>query len=127
MCRIDGAEQCLVWDETSPRARSPTQCTECRRPIEKGDPYRRVDYLFEGRWGTEKFCAHCTIAAEWLRAECGGYVAGGVREEIAEHAQEYRDQMLWRLVVGMNRKWKRFADSSLMPIPQMPDTSPVKP
>ena len=30
-------------------------------------------------------------------------------------------------VVGMNRKWKRFADNSLMPVPQMPPISPVKP
>ena len=127
MCNIDDAERCSVWDEADHRASKEWVCTECRRSIARGERYRRVAGLYEGAWTIMRICAHCVVGANWLTAECGGYLLDGVREEIHEHAQEYRSASLWRLVVGADRKWTRFDGTGLMPIPKEPPLShPVK-
>lgn len=123
MCRIDDAERCAVWNQRDLVARAPHVCSECRRTIERGEPYRRIGWLFDGGWSTSKICAHCRIGADWLNAECSGHMADGVREEILEHAEEYRDVGLWRLTAGMERKWQRFDGAGLMPVPKMPPVS----
>jgi hypothetical protein len=70
-----------------------------------------------------KLCQHCQIGADWLREECGGFCQDGVKEEIFEHAQDYRSLSLYRLSVGADRKWQRFDGAGLMPVPKLPPLS----
>ena len=120
---IEGSERCDVWEVTQPRARVEHECTECHRQIDRGEPYLRIGALFEGQWDTMRVCQHCQVGADWLTAECGGFCTHGVREDIHEHAQEYRTAGLWRLVVGAGRKWLRFDGNGLMPVPKLPALS----
>lgn len=123
MCAIDDCDRCDVWDVTQHRAAKPHECTECRRTIAKGEHYRRIGWSFEGSWGTMRLCTHCQIGADWLLAECGGFMADGVLEEIREHAEEYRRASLWKIVVGASKRWAKFGGSGLMPVPAMPPLS----
>lgn len=123
MCAIEYAEPCDIWNETNVRAaRKPAQCSECRRTITIGEPYRHIKALSDRHWYTSRQCQHCCVGADWLSAECKGYMLDGVADEIREHAEEYRDAGLWRLVVGTKRRWQR-PDGSLMPVPRMPKLS----
>lgn len=121
MC-TDG-EPATVCNEFNRKAAKEHRCSECRRAIAKGENYREIRSLFEGSWSTVKVCAHCLVGLEWLAKECNGYAIGGVREEIREHAEEYQIVPLWRLTVGMNRKWSRFDGAGLMALPKMPPLS----
>lgn len=123
MCMIDDGERSTVWNEVEKTARKAHVCTECRRTINPGESYVRIASLFEGSWDTYKQCAHCCIVTKWLTEECSGYLAHGVYEDIHEHAREYRTLPLWRLTVGMARKWQRFDGAGLMPIQKMPPLS----
>lgn len=74
---------------------------------------------------SSKTCTHCTIAQAWLRRECGGFCYGMVEEDIRDHIAEARDTAplsLAKLVVGMQRQWKRFYTDALMSQPKMPGT-----
>lgn len=124
MCMIDDADRCEVWRETVVKAaRKAARCSECGRPIATGETYRRIFHVSEGDAGTDRQCQHCMVAADWLTKECNGYCTSGVQEDIREHADEYRSAGLWRLVVGQRRKWKRFDEEGLMPIPRLPPLS----
>ena len=49
---------------------------------------------------------------------CGGWVTGLLAEDLHEHHNEgYHEDGLLRLLVGLNRKWKRFDNSGLMRVP----------
>ena len=122
MCAIDGAERYDVYETSNRRARKPHKCGECGRPIIVGELYRSSRGLFEGSWNTNCICAHCQIAADWLTENCAGFVDNGVYEDIHEHAEEYFAIALpiYRLCVGMRRKWVRFDGAGLMPPPRLP-------
>ena len=123
MCAIDDADRYTVYHEATRRARKQHKCDECRRLIEPGETYRCTSGLSEGHWTINRVCAHCTVATNWLQAECGGYLDGGVQEDIEEHAAEYRQAALWRLVIGMRRKWRAFKADALMALPKTPAVS----
>lgn len=123
MCRIDDGEYCDVWREADRRAAKGHQCTECGRPIDRGERYLRIEGLYAKSWTTMRLCAHCRIGADWLRAECGGFTLDGVIDEIREHAEEYRSGALWRIVAGAARKWRRFDGNGLMEVPAFPPLS----
>jgi hypothetical protein len=120
MCFIHDAVPSTAWTETCPTARCEHICDECGRTISIGETYLRIKDLFDRRWASTAVCAHCRVGADWLRQECGGILLHAVGQEIHEHATEYGRQGLWRLVVGANRKWRRFDGNSLMPLPPMP-------
>ncbi len=120
MCRIDGADRSEVYSESTHRARKEHKCYECRRAIMPGEVYRRVFTVTEGDASSMKVCGHCIVAQDWLISNCGGYVYGEVREEIEEHAQEYRALSLARIAVGMRRKWRRLRGDGLLAVPPSP-------
>jgi hypothetical protein len=121
MCMADGSDRADVWLEWKPRARKEHKCDECSRPIAKGETYRQTKALYEGSWLALKQCAHCVVLADWLVAECGGYLTQGIVEDFGEHAQEYGRFDLTRLRWGAENQWQR--KGALLPIPRMPPTS----
>lgn len=124
MCAIDDAERFSIWVEDQRRAAKEHSCSECGRQIAKGETYLYTKGLMSGYgWSVAKLCAHCKVGAAWLSKECGGYLQHGVREDIREHAEEYRSAFLWRLVVGADRGWERFDKTGLMKIPTSPPLS----
>ena len=123
MCAIDDGDLCTIWRETTPRAAKPYKCAECGREIAPGEKYKRIDCLFEGSWDYAHICAHCGVMADWLGKECGGWVLRGVLDDFREHANDYRWPDLYRLIVGVKRKWQRFDGEALMPIPKLPTLS----
>lgn len=121
MCMIDGAEgvdHSQVYDIK--RSRKEHTCNECHRKIAVGSAYRRSELLMEGSWSTFHTCEHCMVACRWLSAQCGGWLHEGVYEDIEEHVPVYRIAGLYRLKIGMQRKWRRFDGAGLMPIQKVP-------
>lgn len=124
MCSIDDAEHFVIEESGHRNARKPHVCSECRRQIEIGETYYWSRGLMSGDgWWKTKQCAHCEVGKDWLTKECGGWCFDMVREEVHEHAEDYRSFGLYRLSVGANRKWQRFDGAGLMPIPKMPPLS----
>lgn len=109
MCRIDDYDEGPeFFQETEPRARKEHRCGDCGRTIKSGEKYLRS----VGKWGYEinshVTCAHCKAASRWLQTACGGYLFGGIGEELREHWHEepgLRSVMLARLVIGHRDHW----------------------
>lgn len=121
MCNVDNADESVtVLSDTRPRARKPHRCDECARTIEPGEAYRRHSFVFEGRVGCSKCCTHCEVARAWLRDECGGWIYGGVLEDIAEHVHDHGyGPDLEALLAHMRSQW-RGPDGSLLAVPDVP-------
>lgn len=116
MCAIDGADPCDVYTVLHPRARNRQECEECQRFIQPGEVYLRVKMLYEGHWDEFVACAHCEVAGEWMTTVCGGYLHGGLNEELREHWSEgYASILMGRLILGMRDRWHGGAD----PVPDV--------
>jgi len=122
MCMIDGAEPVQMLSEGYRKARKEHKCSECRRPIRTGEAYYYERFKCEGDLNYHKTCAHCEVVRQWLSDECGGWVYGGVEEDIREHAQEGYGWPILRLTVAMHNNWLR-RDGSLRPVPAVPKTT----
>lgn len=129
MCMLDYCDPCDVFNCAERRAIKPHRCGDCSRQIERFERYRHYSFLSDGSWSHTNLCAHCYAAAEWLRANCGGYVLEAIKDDLREHLDEYR----WagwlgvaRLVKGMEHQWRIERGpraGQLMPIPTgMPAT-----
>lgn len=123
MCAIDDCDD--RYDPYSikdvKRARKEHTCDECCRKIAVGEPYLYVFGVLRGYGGNSHYtCAHCRVAANWLRSNCGGFVHSGVQEDIEQHVEEYPALAfgLSRFIVGMRRQWKRFDGNGLMRVPR---------
>lgn len=120
MCQIDDAEPCEFLNVTYHTACKQHKCDECRRVIRVKEIYEKAVGKADGTIFVSKTCEYCQEAREWLVKECGGYVYGGVLQDLQDHMDEgYRHGSLTRLVVGMSRKWKKFTSDSLMSVPQI--------
>jgi len=118
---VDDADgTCEVWQESHRKARKQHQCQECGRTIKPGERYMFIFTVFEGEARGNKVCAHCEIACDWLRSNCGGYMLHAVEEDIDQHVEEYRRMDIARLAVGMRRNWQRIRKAGLMPVPKLP-------
>lgn len=122
MCMIDGGEYCAVFVTKTRKARKPHQCEECGRLISPTERYRYQSWVMEGSAASAAMCGHCEAAADWLVINCGGYLVGGVTEDIREHILEYPSIAfgLQRLKVGIQRQWRRFDGVGLMPVERVP-------
>jgi len=106
MCAIDDADPADVWSETTRRAAKPHTCEECSRCIQIGEQHLYVSCLYDGHWSTFRTCAHCAAAGVWMRTVCGGYLTGGLLEELQEHWDEgYRSVGFGRLIIGARHRW----------------------
>lgn len=122
MCMIDYAERCTVLSDTEPTARKAHRCDECHRIIEPGEKYKNESLLMDGQASTHKTCRHCLRVREWLCDECGGWVYGGVEEDIREHSWEGYGVAVKMMAAGMERKWKR-RDGRMWRLPSLPKVS----
>jgi hypothetical protein len=115
---IDDAEPATVYHtRIVMHAQRPHQCDECQRQIKASERYRSTTMLCDGFWSTFKTCAHCMQCEAWLQAQCGGYLHGGVQLDLEGHLDELEfgpgeRVALLRLVAGMRRQWRSFADPS---------------
>jgi hypothetical protein len=110
-------------------ARKDHRCGDCGRIIGKGESYMVGSWASEGRIERMKMCAHCRVVADWLEANCGGYVWGGLIEDLREHIEEYAGVYppvvldLKRIDVMADHDW-RFKRGpragQLLPVPKMP-------
>ena len=125
MCMIDGSDGLVtVLSESDPIANKQHMCAECFRNISPGEQYHVDRYVFDGEFSNHKTCAHCMVARAWLQAECGGWLYCGVEEDVRDHVTNgYTYPVgVYRLVVGMSRKW-RTPRGKLLPIPKLPQTT----
>jgi hypothetical protein len=109
----DGADfEGTFLGESTRKARKVHKCEECWREIQPGEQYRIATWVNDGRVDSMKMCAHCRVASKWLSDNCGGFVYGGVWEDIEEHIEEYRDvypevtRDLKRLAVWEQHGWR---------------------
>lgn len=121
MCSLD-YDPPDFWTERLVRAAKPHRCGECDRVIEPSETYWRATSKYDGAIGTYKTCVHCRVGHDWLSINCGGFSYHGLDEEMAEHVDEYPElgNGLLRIQVGLRRKWRRFDQAGLMPIPPLP-------
>ena len=122
MCAHEDADPAVVLSDKDYKATKQHRCSECGRTIEAGEHYNRQTIAFEGTRETYKVCSHCEVCRDWLQHECGEWIYGGVRKEIAEHYHDGYTQV-GRLLVGIQRRWSRFNGQGLMPIPNEPVNS----
>lgn len=116
MCMVDYGEPATLYNaRVVTHSRKARKCEECRRDIAIGEKYHSASMLYEGRWSTYDTCEHCMAAQRWLTAQCGGFLHGGVDEDLREHVHELtfapgEAVALLRLIVGIRRHWRSFAD-----------------
>jgi hypothetical protein len=128
MCMIDDADGSVTMlGEAFHVARKQHRCVECRRTIEPGERYLCERFVWESALHFHKTCAHCQVARQWLKGECGGYVYGSVEGDLREHVTDAPGEYafgVYRLAVGMQTKWQRkYGSPGLRPLPTMPATT----
>lgn len=112
MCAIDFADQADFAHGEWRRAGKVHRCEECIRVIPRGQRHYYLSTLFDGRWSTWRTCEHCHAAGLWMHVVCGGYLTGGLLEELVEHWDEgFRSVGFGRLIVGMRRRWNEGRDA----------------
>lgn len=118
MCAIDNSDYTFQFYTTlrPVRARKPHRCDECSRNIAAGETYYYAFGVFGGHGEGYHICAHCCVAVAWLQRNCGGFLHGGVQDDIEEHFREAGFWPVGRYVVGMLRRWQR-RDGSMMRMP----------
>lgn len=124
MCNVDYSDGYVtILHDRHPIAKKEHRCGECHRTIWRGESYMTERTIFDGNAETHKTCLHCQIARDWLVGECGGFLYGGVKEDIYEHAREGYGFGVVRLAAGMQNHWSR-KDGRLWPIPKAPPLTP---
>lgn len=115
MCAVDFADPADLWNHETRTARKPHPCSDCARTIEPGERYMHHTWLYDGRWDRAKQCRHCVALGDWMEVLCGGYLVGGLMEELTEHWDEgYRSFAVGRWMIHMRRRWRDGAD----PVPE---------
>jgi hypothetical protein len=119
MCMIDGADEDWVsLGSRMRKARKEHRCYECHRQIVTGETYEAAKGVSDGDIQTFKTCAHCVWARTWIVEQCGGFLYGGVLEDLREHwdeSWELRSMDLGRRVILMRDQWVRHGE--LVPVP----------
>jgi hypothetical protein len=116
MCAIDWSDGWEFYSAAERRARKDHKCYDCNRVIHRGETYHHAAGKSDGYFCDYKICAHCIAAGAWLNAACGGWLYGGIGEELREHWQyepDHHSMALGRIIIGHRRRWRDGAD----PIP----------
>lgn len=123
MCMLDYSDGAvsMIGDEWR-KAKKEHRCKECKRTIEPGERYSYETFHWDGEFHVHKTCEHCIVVRDWLQAECGGWLFGGVEEDFDEHSNKYGRADLLRISVGMDWKWCG-PSGRLLPVPAMPPTT----
>lgn len=127
MCMIENADgTCLVLSDRNYKARKTHKCAECGRVIGIGETYRVERLVFYNEASTHKTCPHCVIVRDWLNGECGGFLYGGIEEDILEHVHYGGYGIgVGRLAAGMCKAWRN-KDGQVLALPKMPLTTHEK-
>lgn len=106
-----------IYKERARVAKKEHKCSECSRLILTGEKYRSAFMVFESHPAAFKTCRHCRVGQQWLLDNCGTFAHGGLMEEMEEHIGEYPDIAfgLYRIKVGMRRRWRSFSGAELLP------------
>ena len=110
------------WETVDPpkmrTARKAYVCGECGRNIPVGEQYEHAKHRDDYGLSTQRTCAHCAAVRSWLVVQCGGWLYGGVYEDLRQHWDEewlLRSMYLGRAIVGMRCRWWR--NAARMPVP----------
>jgi hypothetical protein len=83
---MEAEEMCAFWEAKIKRARKVHTCEECRKPINIGDRYESLAYVFDGSFNHEKKCLICAeIRDAFLEsgsAYCPGYMWTDIRDYV---------------------------------------------
>lgn len=95
----DDSEPLEFWTEKIVKARKSRKCYACNGPIESGDLYIRINYLFEGEWETLYYCGSChntryLIHLEEIEKGCGDYESWCQHPDLQEalNSGEYKTE-----------------------------------
>jgi len=80
-CDIEPAD---VYKEKRPIARVQHTCSECGKPIYKGERYELVDMVYDGTWIHCKTCVYCLAVRDLMvsRLTCFCWAHKGLWEEV---------------------------------------------
>lgn len=120
MCMVDDSDTLSLFRKSERKARKHHQCGECDRVINPGELYIAYCGIHEGDWFNGKICQHCSVLANWLGVNCGGYICGQVLEDFGEHATEYERMDLARLFVMARNDWQSVRKKTPLPVPASP-------
>lgn len=123
MCMADSADgYCETLQRSMRKAAKAHRCNECHRQIPVGESYLYEYTKFDGETQSHRTCQHCLVARQWLMENCGGWLYGGVQEDIQDHADTKMYGFGVKLLaMGMERMWTR-KDGRMWPIPRLPKT-----
>lgn len=126
MCMVDFSDGYWVaFTQAERTARRVHRCYECSREIELGERHEEYSGLHDDgarTWYRYRTCAHCVAARGWLLRECGGWLFGGVLEDLEEHWADpwARTLELGRLIILSRGRW-RDRTGNLLPVPVLAD------
>lgn len=92
-CDFDPAE---VYVATTPKAKKPHRCCECRGTIRVGETYERVFMVYCGDASTSKTCMDCVALWCDLRRSSGdpcGALHGGLIEALMDAPHEHQERL----------------------------------
>lgn len=128
MCMIDGADSCEFLSKQIRLARKPHRCSECGRSIEPGEQYETYFGKAEGDTFRGATCQHCIAVRGWLVAVCGGFLYGGVFDDLHEHIDadlpENNPRWLYIATSGIQHKW-RAKDGTMRRVMSLPKNMPT--
>lgn len=75
---------CEFFESRTVKARKEQRCCECRRVIQKGEPYEYAAGKYEGDFFTAKTCLFCEAVRGAFA--CGSVAYGELWEEMREYA-----------------------------------------
>ena len=72
-----------VFDQSTPRAAKEHSCSECGKPIERGQRYELAKGLWDGSWSTYRTCLLCAEIRDHFA--CNGFYYGQLWEDLREN------------------------------------------
>jgi hypothetical protein len=111
-----------IYKETYPKAKKEHRCGECRRIIDVGENYLRIEAVYDGRFVTNKMCDHCEAAA-WAYRDASDccFAMGSLWSDVADFIDDYDNEgphdRLEELLSFAKAKWM-LSNGQIMPVPK---------